>query len=281
MTDTAPTRPNAIVLRSELHPSGSLMLHVGEIDGIRVEAHQNQQAHNARTDGSWFLKIASLESPMAWILSCQSRHHTLAEARAFANAVLAEVGPNPTRAQLVAEHDRILGGDLLAELAEPAEDVDAPAAGPIVVIACGAQKSDEPAPAGQLYTSPHFQLTYRAARKLAEDQGARVLILSALHGLVDPSTVLEPYDVKMGDAGSITPAVLAEQLDTINPTTITTLLPRAYRLALVRAGAVVTDLYANAPGIGHQRGVASKILASRQHAVAVDPAGHVYAGTLF
>ncbi|ACU41520.1 hypothetical protein HOPE_56 [Mycobacterium phage Hope] len=35
----------AIVLRSELHPSGSLMQHVATIDGIRIEAHQNEQAH--------------------------------------------------------------------------------------------------------------------------------------------------------------------------------------------------------------------------------------------
>ena len=124
-------------------------------------------------------------------------------------------------------------------------------------------------------------VTVSAAQKLAEDQGARVFILSALHGLLDPATVVEPYDVKMGDRGCITPAVLADQLAAINPTTITTLLPKAYRLALVRAGAIVTDLYANAPGIGYQRGIASKILASRQHATAVDPAGHVYAETLF
>ena len=48
----------------------------------------------------------------------------------------------------------------------------------------------------------------------------------------------------------------------INATTITTLLPRAYRLAMVRAGAVVTDMYANAPGIGYQRGVAARLVAA-------------------
>jgi hypothetical protein len=270
----------AIVLRTELHPSGSLMQHVGELASVRVEAHQNEQAHNARANGSWFLTIGVI----GHALRCYSQHRTLSDARAFANAVLAELDENPTHAQLLAEHDRQLGGDLLAELdVDVAEDQDVaePAAGPIVVIPCGAQKLDEPAPAELLYTSQHFQLTLRAARRLAEDQGARVFILSALHGLVDPSTVLEPYDVKMGDAGSIKPAAIAEQLAAIRPTTITTLLPRAYRLALVRAGAVVTDMYADAPGIGYQRGVAAQILASRQHAVATDPAGHVYADTLF
>lgn len=271
----------AIKLRCELHRNGQLMQHVGTVDGIRVEAHQNERAHNARTAGSWFLEIASLATPVSRILSFGSRHRTLTEARDFANQVIAEAGPNPTHEQLRDAHARALAGDVLfVDVAED-QDVATPAAGPIVVVPCGAQKLDTAAPADELYSGKHFQLTYRAARKIAEDQGARVFILSALHGLIEPSTVLEPYDVKMGDAGSIKPAAIAEQLAAINATTITTLLPRAYRLALVRAGAIVTDMYANAPGIGYQRRVASQILASRQHAVATDPAGHVYAETLF
>ena len=267
----------AITLRCELHRNGQLMQHVGTVDGIRVEAHQNEQAHNARTAGSWFLTIGVAGYP----LRCYSQHRTLSDARAFANDVIAEAGPNPTHEQLRDAHARVLAGDVL--FVDVAEDqgATAPAAGPVVVIPCGAQKLDQPAPAGELYTSQHFQLTYRAARKIAEDQGARVFILSALHGLIEPSTVLDPYDVKMGDAGSIKPTAIAEQLTAINATTITTLLPRAYRLALVRAGAIVTDMYANAPGIGYQRRVASQILASRQHAVATDAAGYVYAETLF
>ena len=48
---------STITLRTELHPSGSLMMHASSIAGIRVEAHQNEQAHNARAAGSWFLTI--------------------------------------------------------------------------------------------------------------------------------------------------------------------------------------------------------------------------------
>lgn len=268
----------AITLRHELHRNGQLMQHVGETAGVRVEVHQCEQAAQ-RAKGTWFLTIGVIGHP----LRCYSQHRTLADARAFAGDVIDEAGENPTHAQLLAAHDRVLAGPVLfVDLdADDAEDQDDIAAGPIVVIPCGAQKLDEPAPAGKLYTSQHFQLVYRAAAKIAADQDARVFILSALHGLIEPSTVLEPYDVKMGDAGSIKPAKIAEQLAAINATTITTLLPRAYRLALVRAGAIVTDMYANAPGIGYQRRVASQILASRQHAVATDPAGHVYADTLF
>ena len=270
---------HTITLRTELHPSGSLMIHAGNVAGLRVEAHQNEQAHNARTGGSWFLTIGVEGHP----LRCYSQHRTLGDAREFANAVIATAGENPSHAQLLDAVDCVENPQAVIDLdaSQPAVVEPAAPAGPIVVVPCGAGKLDHAAPAGQLYTSQHFALTLKAARKLAEDQGARVFILSALHGLLDPATVVEPYDVKMGDRGCITPAALADQLAAINPTTITTLLPKAYRLALVRAGAIVTDLYANAPGIGYQRGIAAKILSSRQHATAVDPAGHVYEAALF
>lgn len=269
---------STITLRTELHPSGSLMMHAGSIAGIRVEAHQNEQAHNARAAGSWFLTIGVAGHP----LRCHSQHRTLGDARAFAADVIAAAGEHPSHAQLLDAHDRVENPQAVIDLDAGVVDVEPAApAGPIVVVPCGAGKLDHAAPAADLYTSQHFALTLRAARKLAEDQGARVFILSALHGLLDPATVVEPYNVKMGDRGCITPAALADQLAAINPTTITSLLPKAYRLALVRAGAVVNDLYANAPGIGYQRGIAAKILSSRQHATAVDPAGHVYEAALF
>ncbi|AGK86235.1 hypothetical protein DNAIII_0054 [Mycobacterium phage DNAIII] len=94
-----------------------------------------------------------------------------------------------------------------------------------------------------------------------------MFILSALHGLVDPADVLAPYDVKMGDPGSIQPAAIADQLRRIRPTTITTLLPRAYAQALDVAAELagagdLVDLYADAPGIGYQRGVAARLVAA-------------------
>jgi hypothetical protein len=38
-----------------------------------------------------------------------------------------------------------------------------------------------------------------------------VVVLSALHGLVPLDQVLEPYELRMGQPGSVTPARLAEQ----------------------------------------------------------------------
>ncbi len=248
---------STVKLRCELHRNGRLMQHVGEVDGVRVVVQQHEQAA-LRANGAWFIEIASLESAISRILSCSAQFHTLAEAREFASNVIAEAGPNPTHVELVAAFERVqCGPDAIVD-----EDLDDVAAGPIVVVPCGAQKRETAAPADQLYTSQHFRLTYRAACKVAEDQDARVFILSALHGLVEPSAVLEPYDIKMGDAGSIKPPAIAEQLAAINATTITTLLPRAYRQALEAAGADVVDLYASAPGIGYQRAIASRIVAA-------------------
>lgn len=242
----------ALKLHRELHRNGTLTQHVATVDGFRIEASQHEQAAR-RANGTWFITIGVDGHP----LRCESQHRTLADAHAFTTAVLDAV-TGLTHAELLAAIELVEAGDTAAE------DQDA---APIVVIPCGAQKLDEPAPAGELYTSQHFQLVLRAARRVAEEQAGRVLILSARHGLVDPDAVLAPYDVKMGDPETITPAAIAGQLRAIRPTTITTLLPRAYGQALDEAAELagagdLIDLYADAPGIGYQRGVAARILAA-------------------
>ena len=62
----------------------------------------------------------------------------------------------------------------------------------IVLVACCGPKLAEPAPAADLYVSTLF----KKARTYAERRG-RWFILSALHGLVDPATVIAPYDVTL------------------------------------------------------------------------------------
>jgi hypothetical protein len=64
-----------------------------------------------------------------------------------------------------------------------------------VLVSCGAKKLDHPAPAADLYTSPLFG----NARSYAEASGHPWFILSARHGLVEPGTVLEPYDTTLTD----------------------------------------------------------------------------------
>lgn len=60
----------------------------------------------------------------------------------------------------------------------------------IIIVGCGKAKGPHRAPARELYTGSLF----RAARAYAEASGHPWLILSARHGLVEPATVLEPYD---------------------------------------------------------------------------------------
>lgn len=63
----------------------------------------------------------------------------------------------------------------------------------VILISCAATKLDRPAPAADLYTSPLF----RAAGSYAEASGHPWFVLSARHGLVEPTTVLERYDLKI------------------------------------------------------------------------------------
>src|SRR6516162_3433135 len=62
----------------------------------------------------------------------------------------------------------------------------------IILVACCGPKLAEPAPAADLYVSDLF----KKARRYAERRG-RWFILSALHGLLDPSAVIAPYDVTL------------------------------------------------------------------------------------
>lgn len=63
------------------------------------------------------------------------------------------------------------------------------------LVACAASKQPHAAPAADLYTSDLFCKSMRLARLRCE----RVYILSALHGLLDPARVIEPYDLTLND----------------------------------------------------------------------------------
>jgi len=146
----------------------------------------------------------------------------------------------------------------------------------LIVVACGATKLDHPAPAEKLYRSSHFALMLAAARSEAADTmrvcggTASVAILSALHGLVNPATVLEPYNLTMGQPGSITALQVAAQLSHTSPDEIVALLPAAYLRVLTEAATTLNELgiadiavlnaFESAPGIGYQRGVAASLL---------------------
>jgi hypothetical protein len=99
----------------------------------------------------------------------------------------------------------------VAPVAEPAEETTEAPAPLVVVIPCGARKAPGVVPAGDKYTGPYATSARKAAQRLAADTGARVLILSALHGLLTLDTPVDDYDLVMGQAGCVTPARVAEQ----------------------------------------------------------------------
>jgi hypothetical protein len=69
--------------------------------------------------------------------------------------------------------------------------------GALVLISCVKSKQTTAAPARELYTSPLFTM----ARDLVEGQ-AEFRILSALHGLVEPQMMIEPYELTLNKMGA-------------------------------------------------------------------------------
>lgn len=73
-----------------------------------------------------------------------------------------------------------------------------PSKADVLLLGCVKTKQGSPAPAEDLYTSPLFQ----KRRAYAERSGATWFILSALHGLLLPDELVEPYDMALADQDS-------------------------------------------------------------------------------
>jgi hypothetical protein len=141
------------------------------------------------------------------------------------------------------------------------------AAQAVVVIPCGGAKLDTAAPAAELYTGSAFREALAAALHQVDGDRSRVLILSALHGLVDLDTVLAPYDVKMGDAealdrragGLVELECQAVERGLVWNPEVYAMLPKRYLAALEAAtrhwGLVVAPVYEACGGIGEQKAV--------------------------
>ncbi|MFC6081007.1 DUF6884 domain-containing protein [Sphaerisporangium aureirubrum] len=137
-------------------------------------------------------------------------------------------------AENIGNVETITGRDLDDEhavLTEAAEVVDTAAAGMVVVVPCGGRKvaTDVPVPAGELYTGSYHRAARRAAAVLAGPRG-RVLILSALHGLVAPDEPLMPYELRAGQPGTVTGETLRTQAAELGATNATVIVlgGRAY-----------------------------------------------------
>jgi hypothetical protein len=69
----------------------------------------------------------------------------------------------------------------------------------LVLIACSGMKATRPAPAREFYAGALFQVSVR----WAESWSFRWMVLSALHGLIAPDTVVEPYDARLTATGTL------------------------------------------------------------------------------
>jgi hypothetical protein len=67
----------------------------------------------------------------------------------------------------------------------------------VCLVSCSRRKLDRAAEAQKLYSSPLFQV----ASRYASQHFDHWYILSALHGLVEPIRVIEPYDVSLNNMG--------------------------------------------------------------------------------
>ena len=126
----------------------------------------------------------------------------------------------------------------------------------LYLVSCVGKKAAATAPAKDLYASPWFL----KARAVVEQSGAPWFILSALHGLVHPDTVLEPYSLSLNEMGvterQLWAAGVRRQLDDALPPTgkITVFAGAKYREFLVehlRSKAKV-DVPLQGLGIGEQ-----------------------------
>ncbi|MCF3960288.1 DUF6884 domain-containing protein [Streptomyces fuscigenes] len=127
-------------------------------------------------------------------------------------------------------------------------------AGRVIVIPCGAAKLSRPAPAGELYTGSFHRACRRAADALARP-GGTVLVLSALHGLVPLDRVLAPYELRMGEAGSVTGEQLRAQARALglgHAREVIVLAGAAYTAAARQAWPHATAPLEGAPGMGYQ-----------------------------
>ena len=79
-----------------------------------------------------------------------------------------------------------------------------------VLIACGGVKAPHPTSALALYRGSYFRACARWALSVADP--ARIYVLSARYGIVRGASQLAPYDVRIGDPGSVTVDHLARDV---------------------------------------------------------------------
>jgi hypothetical protein len=144
----------------------------------------------------------------------------------------------------------------------------------LVLVSCGSEKKHPEGaqvPAEELYTSDFFQ----KKRQWAEEHGEGWAILSAKHGVIDPSHTLTPYDVKLGDHDKAERAawadrVTADVLTRVSPgDTVVMLAGGDYRKGVVdalEAAGIKVENPVQGLGIGDQKAKLAEMTRSARQA---------------
>ncbi|MEU7590628.1 DUF6884 domain-containing protein [Micromonospora sp. NPDC049230] len=171
------------------------------IDAAHLEAAVHDYMHWSSSGRSADATIALVWSSLRcdYFRAAQAGRGALALALAER---LAELQPAHDADQ--AERARAMAEQKARIIAERAAEA---APDEVVIVPCGGKKLPTAAPAGELYVGSY----HRACRRAAAARGGRLLILSAKYGLLDPATVIDPYDLTMGQPGSVTVATVRGQ----------------------------------------------------------------------
>ncbi|MEU7072862.1 DUF6884 domain-containing protein [Streptomyces narbonensis] len=130
----------------------------------------------------------------------------------------------------------------------------------IVVVGCGKTKQDRRVTAGTMYVGTFHGSCRLAAEALLRD-GGRLYILSAAHGILDLSTEIDPYDITVGDAGSVSADFVQAQVRArgIESAEVTVLAGSKYVALARQAWPGLQAPLAGAGGIGEMKQRLSRI----------------------
>lgn len=124
---------------------------------------------------------------------------------------------------------------------------------PLVIVPCGGAKLATSAPAGDMYIGGYHRACRRAAAAMATP--TNTLILSAPYGLLPLQRVIGPYDLRMGQPGSITSAALRDQARRLGAAPhdqVIVLGGRAYTSAALAIWPAAATPLAGLQGMGYQ-----------------------------
>ncbi|RKE02981.1 DUF6884 domain-containing protein [Streptomyces sp. TLI_171] len=158
------------------------------------------------------------------------------------------------RGQLATKDKLDVWGGVLTEEGWARARAEGAGAFRIVVVGCGKTKQPRRVSAGALYTGS-FHGACRATGVELLHGGGRMYILSAAHGLLDLDTEIDPYDLTVGDPGSVDADIVRRQVLArgLERAEVTVLAGRPY-VDLARAAWPNLDApLSGARGIGEMR----------------------------